>query len=264
MKRIFFLSLFFIVVHTSKAQYGEVIDISDALQNTLDLKVAAIKIAKNYIYKALKVNYVAENTDETLSKSEIALTRLEVYSQDHPEFQDNVNKLKKQWRKSRFLGVATPKRKYIPIVYKAINDFFETTNQIASHIKKTSNLNIIEYQQASIEMEILAQQLAFLYSLKVIGFDVPELENQIKKNKQNFQINLDKTFFAGENTIEITQYLKAIQADWEMFKQTVENKDISKSLNTIYILSNKISDNSRKVALLYIEKAKKELKKKKQ
>ncbi len=263
MKKLYVLGIFLLLTRTGIAQYEEVIDVSDALQSTLDLRTSAVKIIKDYLYRGLKVNYVSKENDENLSNGEISLLRLEIYAQDHPELSDKVNKLKQQWKKLRNLAIHKPKREKMKVLLPSLKRFLNTTDQLIGAIKKTDSINIINYQHASNEMEVLAQQLAFLYGMKVAGIVDPTLNHEIEQCQKDFQKNLDETFFSGENTIDITRSLKAIQADWQMAKQTARQGTNERFLNTIYILMNKISDESRKAALLYQEKAKEELKKKK-
>lgn len=263
MKKLYYLFAFLFITYSHSAQYEEVIDVSDALQNAQDLQTSAVKIVKDYLYRGLKVNYVTKENDENLSKGETSLLQLEIYAKDHPEIKDRVNKVKQQWKKLRNLAIQSPKREKMKTLLPGLQRFLTTTEQLVEAIKKTDNVTIINYQHASNEMEVLSQQLAFLYGMKGAGMNNSDIDNEIKNCINNFQKNLDLTFFSGENTIDITESLKSIQADWEMAKQTSKNTDADRLLNTIYILMNKISDESRKASLLYQQKAKEEIKKKK-
>jgi len=262
MKKLYYLLILLFVSFKSMSQYEEVIDVSDALQNTLDLQTSAVKIVKDYLYRGLKVNYVTQENDENLSNGESSLLQLEIYAKDHPEIKDRVNKVKQQWKKLRNLAIQNPKREKMKFLSPSLQRFLTTTEQLIEAIKKTDQITIINYQHASNEMEVLSQQLAFLYAMKVAGINNAEINDEIENCKTNFQKNLNQTFYSGENTIEIAESLKSIQADWEMAKQTSKNEDAESFLNTIYILMNKISEESRRVALLYQDKAKKELQQK--
>jgi len=261
MKKLYLLILLF-VNFKAISQYEEVIDVSDVLQNTLDLQTAAVKIVKDYLYRGLKVNYVTKENDENLSHGESSLLQLEIYANDHPEIKDKVKKVKQQWKKLRNLAIQSPKREKMKFLSPNLQKFLTTTEQLIVAIKKTDNITIINFQHASNEMEVLSQQLAFLYAMKVAGINNKEINDEIENCKVNFQKNLNQTFYSGENTIEIAESLKSIQADWEMAKQASKNENAESFLNTIYILMNKISEESRKTALLYQEKAKKKLKEK--
>ncbi len=262
MKKIFTLLMIVAFLKPVFSQYEEMIDVSDALQSTLDLRTSAVRIVKDYLYRGLKVNYVSKENDNNLSKGETSLLKLEIYGKEHPELNTEINKVKKQWKKLRHLAINLPKKEKMNGLLDDLNDFLRDTENLIEGIKNTDNIKIINYQHASNKMEILAQQLAFLFGLKVAGVDGQHILKEIEKCQKDFQRNLDLTFFSGENTIEITEVLKSIQADWEMGKQTNKSANKDRFLNTIYILMNKISDNARKASLLYQEKAKTELKKK--
>ena len=263
MKKLGLLIIFtFILSPVTHAQYEEVIDVSDALQNALDVRTSAVKIVKDYLYKGLKVNYVFKENDENLSKGETSMLKLEIYAHEHPSLISQVNKVKQQWKKLRVLAIHQPKKEKMNLLVDKLNQLLTATNTLIEEIKKTDDIKIINYQHASNEMEVLAQQLAFLYALKVAGLGRGDITGEIEQKRLYFQKNLDATFFSGENTLEITEALKSIQADWEMVKKSVNNIEDNKFLNTIYILMNKISKEAKKAALLYQEKAKNELKEK--
>jgi hypothetical protein len=261
MKKTITLLLIMVFIKTGFAQYEEMIDVSDALQSTLDVRTAAVRIVKDYLYRGLKVNYVTKENDNNLSKGETSLLKLEIYGKEHPELSKEINTVKKQWKKLRHLAINMPKKEKMKGLLKDLNDFLTATDNLIEGIKNTDKIEIINYQHASNEMEILAQQLAFLFGLKVAGINDQNISKEIERCQKDFQRNLDLTFFSGENTIEITEALKLIQADWEMGKQTNKSANKDRFLNTIYILMNKISNNARKASLLYQEKAKNELKK---
>ena len=261
MKKIVLLSLFSLIITShARAQYEEVIDVSDALQNALDVRTSAVKIVKNYLYKGLKVNYVVKENDDNLSAGETSMLKLEIYAYEHPELAPEVNQVKQQWKKLRVLAIHQPKKEKMNLLLTKLKQLLDTTHSLIEKIKKTDDIKIIEYQHASNEMEVLAQQLAFLYAMKAAGLGNADLDFDIKQLRLDFQKNLDATFFSGENNVAITEALKSIQADWEMVKKTVSDTKNSKFLNTIYILMNKISKEAKKAALLYQDKAKKELK----
>ena len=262
MKKILLLSIIIGFVKTTSAQYEEVIDVSDALQSTLDVRTAAVRIVKDYLYRGLKVNYVSKENDDNLSNGETSLLKLEIYGKEHPELTPEIDKVKKQWKKLRHLAVNMPKKQKMNGLLGSLNNFLASTGSLIESIKNTHKIKIINYQHASNEMEILAQRLAFLFGLKATGIKDQHISKEIDKCIDDFQHNLDLTFFSGENTIQITEVLKAIQADWEMGKQTNKSSNKESFLNTLYVLMNKISDEARKASLLYQEKAKNELKKK--
>jgi len=262
MKKIIYFTFIFLLSQTFYGQYEEVIDVSDALQSTLDLRTSSVRIVKDYLYRGLKVNYVTEKNDENLSKGETSLLKLEIYAQEHPELSDQVEQVKQQWNKLRVLAIQKPKREKMKTLLPNLKSFLKITDDLSTGIKKTDNVAVIEYQHAANEMELLAQQLAFLYAMNSAGVKDPVIKQEIETCQNDFQKNLDATFFSGENTIEITQSLKSVQADWEMSKRTTANQNGDRFLNTIYVLMNRISDESRKAALQYQQKAKEALKKK--
>jgi len=264
MKKLPVLLIFSLIFSSATyAQYEEVIDVSDALQSALDVRTSAVKIVKDYLYKGLKVNYVLKENDDNLSKGETSMLKLEIYAQEHPELTSEVNRVKQQWKKLRVLAIHQPKKEKMKLLLDKLKQLLQTTGVLIDEIKKTDDITIIDYQQASNEMEVLAQQLAFLYAMKEAGMADSTLIKDIEQCRSDFQKNLDATFFSGENTLDVTEALKSIQADWEMVKKSVNNSENNKFLNTLYILMNKISKEAKKAALLYQEKAKKELKKKK-
>jgi len=243
------------------AQYDESTDVSDALQAALDIRTSVVKISKDYLYRGLKANYVSKEIDESVSKGEDALLKLEIYKNEYPRLAEKVSTIKKIWNKNKYLSIHQPQRKNMLKILKLLNNFLQESNALVEEIKKTENVNIIDYQHASNEMEILSQELALLYALKVAKIKDPMITKEIHRCKNDFQTNLDKTFYSGENTIQITEALKSLQADWEMVKHSENNVQGESFLNSMYILMNRIGDNANKASKLYQEKAKEALKK---
>ncbi len=263
MKHYFYIFLFYFLWQPAiHAQYDEMLDVSDALQSALDVRTAAVKIVKDYLYRGLKINYVAKENDENLSNGEFSLLRLEIYAKDHSEIQDEVDKLTGKWKKLRTLAIQKPIKNKMHGLLKTLKSFLQTTNNLIDQINQSEKISTLKYQKAANNMELLAQQLAFLYGLKVAGIKDTAIERDIEQCKNDFQKDLDQTFFSGENTINISEELKSIQADWQMTKMSTKNLGSDRALNTIYVLMDKISAAARKSAILYQEKVKEELKKK--
>ncbi len=262
MKKYIYILLFGVLSLTGRAQYGEIQDVSDALQSAVDVRTSAVKIVKDYLYRGLKVNYVSKENDENLSNGEFSLLKLESYVQDHPEIKDKVKKLAHKWEKLRGLAVQKPKKEKMRGLLKSLKSIVKTANVLINAINETGEISTLEYQKAANNMELLAQQLAFLYGLKVSGIKYQTLDHEVSQCESDFQQNLNKTFFSGENTISISENLKSIQADWQMVKSGTKNLEGGAALNTIYVLMDKISDAARKSAILYQEKVKAELKQK--
>ncbi len=255
------LSIFFFLFSFSIfAQYGQSIDVSDALQAALDIRTSGVKIVKDYVYKGLKSTFVSKETDNNLSKGERALLTLEIYTADHPEIRKDLKNLKTSWKKLRILALQKPERKKMKDLLGRLNTFLSSSDKIIKDIKNTSDITTIDFQEASNSMELLAQQLTLLYALKVAGIENAKLENEMSQCKVKFQQNLDKTFYSGENTIQIADALKKVQADWEMSKRTLNKDTQDQLLNTLYVMMNKISLESRKAANLYQQKAKEKIK----
>ncbi len=242
------------------AQYGQSIDVSDALQAALDIRTSGVKIVKDYVYKGMKSGFVAKETDVNLSAGERALLRLEIYAEEHPELKPDVKKLKTTWKKLRILALQKPERKKMNDLLNRLEVFLRAADKTIEDIKNSSNITTIDYQEASNSMELLAQQMTLLYALNVAGIQNPKLKKKMNECKVEFQNNLDKTFYSGENTIQISDALKKVQADWEMSKRTLDKDSQEQLLNTLYVMMNKISQASREAANLYQQKAKEKLK----
>lgn len=263
MKKIFYLLLtYFILTPSIHAQYDEMIDVSDALQSALDIRTSAVKIVKDYLYRGLKVDYVSKENDENLSNGEFSLLRLQIYTKDHPEIKKSVDEVVSKWKNLRVLALQKPKKDKINGLLDKLKSFLQSSNKLINSISQSNHLKTLAYQQAANDMELLSQQLAFLYGMKVAGIKDPVIGHEIERCQNDFQRDLNKTFFSGENTIEISENLKSVQADWEMAKVATKNIKGSSALNTIYVLMDKISDAARKSAILYQEKVKSELKNK--
>ena len=182
---------------TTQAQYGEMLDISDALQSAVDVRTAAVKIVKDYLYRGLKVNYVSKENDENLSNGEFSLLRLEAYAQEHPELKDKIIKLAHKWEKLRVLAVQKPKKEKMRGLIKSLKSFIQTANDLIETINYSGNISTLEYQKAANNMELLAQQLAFLYALKISGIKDQMISHEINTCVNNFQKDLNKTFYSG-------------------------------------------------------------------
>jgi len=260
-KTIYILFTIFIFNTSLQAQYDEMIDVSDALQSALDVRASAVKIVKDYLYRGLKVNYVSKENDENLANGEFNLLRLEIYAKAHPELKDKIKKVAKKWKKLRVLAIHKPQKDKIKNLLVKLKSFIGLSNKLIDAINTNNSIKTLEYQQAANNMELLSQQLAFLYGIKVAGVTDEDINQQIAQCKNDFQNDLNKTFFSGENPIEVSKALKNIQADWEMVKRSTKNSQNVTALNTIYVLIDKISNAARKSAILYQKKAKYQLNK---
>ncbi len=260
MKKILFI-LSLISLQSIFAQYGQTIDVSDALKAALDIRTSGVRITKDYVYKGLKSDFIAKENDNNLSKGEKALLTLEIYSKSYPEITDDLNVLKSNWKKARRLALQKPDRKKMRGLLTNLRKFIQLSNILISDVKKTNHLNIIDYQESANQMELLSQQITLLYALQVAKINDPALHHEMRNCKINFQKNLDKTFYSGENTIEVSDALKKIQADWELSKRGLDKNGQEQLLNTLYVMMNKISKQSRKAAQFYQKMAKDKLKK---
>ncbi len=258
-----YILLFGLFWFPANAQYDEILDVSDALQSAVDVRTAAVKIVKDYLYRGLNVDYVSKENDENLSNGEFSLLRLESYANDHPEIKYKVKNLAHKWEKLRVLAIQKSKKEKMRGLMKSLKSFIQTANDLIDTINNSGQISTLEYQKAANNMELLAQQLAFLYALEVSGIKDQVVEHEINRCINDFQKDLNKTFYSGENTVDIAKYLKSILADWQMVKSGTKNLKGGTALNTIYVLMDKISDAARKSAILYQKKVKEELKKKK-
>ncbi len=260
MKKILLL-IILLLSNLTFAQYEEDVDVSDALQAALNVRSAAVKITKNYLYRGLKVSYVSKENDNNLAFGEENILKLEIYAETHPELLDQTKKVVHLWKNTRVLAIHKPVRKKMNGILKHLNSFMNSSNELINSIKQSGNVSVLEYQQASNEMEILAQQLALLHAMNIAKIQDPMIGHEIERCTADFQKNLDKTFFSGENNIDVVNVLKSVQADWEMTKRTLSNTENERFLNTLYVLMNRVSDEAHKAALLYQKKAKADLKK---
>jgi hypothetical protein len=260
MKKILLTILLFSYI-SGFAQYEEDVDVSDALQAALNVKSAAVKITKNYLYRGLKVSYVLKENDDNLAIGEENIMKLEIYAEANPDLSDDTKNVIRVWKNTRVLAIHKPEKKKMNGILKLLNNFLNNIDKLIVSIKQSGNVSVLEYQHASNEMEILAQQLSLLHAMNIAGINDPMIGHEIERCTTDFQKNLDKTFFSGENTIDVVNVLKNVQADWEMTKRTLSNTDNERFLNTLYILMNKVSNAAHKAALLYQQKAKADLKK---
>jgi len=260
MKKILLLAILLISNYTF-AQYEEDVDVSDALQAALNVRSAAVKITKNYLYRGLNVSYVSKKNDDNLAFGEENILKLEINAETYPELLGKTKKLVRLWKNMRTLAIHKPIRKKMNGILKLLKGFMDSSDSLINSIKESGNIAVLEYQQASNEMEILAQQLALLHAMNIAKIKDPMIGHEIKRCTADFQKNLDKTFFSGENNVSVVNALKKVQADWEMTKRTISNTDNERFLNTLYVLMNKVSKAAHEAALLYQKKAKTDLKK---
>ncbi len=259
--KIKFILILLFSVSVINAQFEQEIDVSDAISAGLDLRTAGVVIAKELVYKSLKSKIIEKEVDNNLSKGEKALLTLEIYSNKYPEIRDDFNIVKSYWKKNRNMAISTPNKSMFTKLTKVLNHYLTITNKLIDEIKHTHNITTLNYQQSTNEMELLAQQLTLLYAMQVADIHNASLKHEMNNCKINFQKNLDKTFFSGENTIEVSDALKKIQADWELSKRTLDKNGQEQLLNTLYVMMNKISKQSRKAADFYQKMAKQKLKK---
>ncbi|HFX17801.1 MAG TPA: hypothetical protein ENK64_01500, partial [Flavobacteriales bacterium] len=136
-KIVLLLILLVSYINPVQAQYGEVLDVSDALQNALDVRTSAVKIVKDYLYRGLKVNYVSKENDENLSGGEFSLLKLEVYAQDHPELKGTVEKVAHQWKNLRALALQKPKKEKMQGLLKKLGVFLKDADDLIETIDES-------------------------------------------------------------------------------------------------------------------------------
>ena len=252
MKKIIILLLLF-VFSPSFSQYDEEVEVSDALQHMLNLRTSAATIVKDYIYKGLKVKYVSKNIDINLANSEMALLSLDIYAEAHPEIKPLIQKITMLRMKGRMMIIHKPDKKKMAGMLQVLDKVMKVNNMVIGKLKTMSNIKVLDYQQAANELEILSQKLAIFYALKNNG--QTDVTTKMQETMDAFKTNLNKIFSYSNNSQEQSQVIKNIQSNWLMLQKITANNSLN-MINTIYVLTNKISEEAHNLSLMYYETAK--------
>jgi len=253
MKKILILLMIALTFSQATAQYDEEVSVSDALQHMLNLRTSAATIVKDYIYKGLKVKYVSKNIDVNLSESEMDLLGLDIFTESHPQLKPLVQKITMLRMKGRMMIIHKPDMKRMAGMLKVLDKVLKVNNMAIDNIKKMAHIKTLDYQHASNELEIVSQQLAIMYALK--NNNQVEISQKFEETMNSFETNLNKVFSYEKNSDKQTQLIKNIQSNWLMLKKITANKNLN-MINTIYILTNKISKDAHKLSLMYYENSK--------
>ena len=253
MKKTTTLILILLFSLPSFSQYDEEISVSDALQYMLNLRTSAATIVKDYIYKGLKVKYVSKNIDINLADSEMALLGLEIYTESHPEIKPLIKKITMLRIKGRMMIIHKPDKKKMAGMLQVLDKVMKVNNMVIGKLRKMSSIQTLDYQYSANELEILAQKLAILYALK--SNKKEDVTQKMQQAMKSFKLNLNKIFSYSNNSPEQTQLIKNIQSNWLMLEKIANNNSLN-MINTIYILTNKISNDAHKLSLMYYKVSK--------
>jgi len=253
MKKLLILLLLVITIKPSLAQYDEEVSVSDALQNMLNLRTSAATIVKDYIYKGLKVKYVAKNIDVNLAESEMDLLGLDIFAETHPKLKPMVQKITMLRMKGRMMIIHKPDKERMAGMLDVLEKVMKVNNMAINNIKKMAHIKTLDYQHAANELEILSQQLAIMYALK--NNKKADVSQKLSQTMNDFEKKLDKVFSYSNNSAKQTQLIKNIQSNWLMLKK-IQANDRLNMINTIYILTNKISKDAHKLSLMYYQTSK--------
>ena len=253
MKKIIILLALFIV-SPSFSQYEDEVEVSDALQHMLNFRTSIATLVKDYIYKGLKVKYVSKNIDINLANSEMDLLSLEIYAEKHPELKQLIQKISILRIKGRMMVINKPDKKKMAGILQMLDKMMKENNIVVEKLKKMSDVQILDYQYSANELEILAQELAILYALK--NQQKKDVAQKTQQAIKSFKTNFDKVHTYSNNTLKQAQLIKTIQSNWLMLQKITTNNSLN-MINTMYVLTNKISADAHKLSLMYHKSAKK-------
>lgn len=229
-------------------QFEEQIGIKDAIDAAYNIRTAGIKIVKDYVYNNLSINFAYKEMDNSFSTSEDAILILELYSQKKPQIQNTLNKLKSLRNKNRIIFLHKPKKEQLGKMKKMINILSELNNKLIDQIKASTSEKLPEEYELARKIEVAIQELTLLHALKALGDQSAELDTKIKIVSNGIGILINKLMSSKNNNNKTTYYLKLLKSDYDMYVKTLSNNGKNGFLNTIYVLSNKIGNMSRKIA----------------
>ena len=230
------------------AQFEEQIGIKKAIDAAYNIRTAGIEIIKDYIYNNLSINFAYKEMDNSFSNSEDAILILELYSQDKPQIQKTLNELKSLRKKNRMIFLRKPKKEQLGKLEKTLNILSELNNKLIDQIKASTSEKLPEEYELARKIEVSIQELTLLYAVKAMGNQSKELDTKIKTISNGIGILINKLMSSKNNNDKTTYYLKLLKSDYDMYVKTLNNNDKTGFLNTIYVLSNKIGNMSRKIA----------------
>jgi hypothetical protein len=156
--------------------------------------------------------------------------------------------------KGRMMIIHKPDKKKMAGMLQVLDKVMKVNNMVIGKLKTMSNIKVLDYQQAANELEILSQKLAIFYALKNNG--QTDVTTKMQETMDAFKTNLNKIFSYSNNSQEQSQVIKNIQSNWLMLQKITANNSLN-MINTIYVLTNKISEEAHNLSLMYYETAKK-------
>lgn len=235
----------------SKAQYQEEIQPGEVLLHAYHLRSAGANIVKDYVFNSLNVKYVKSNIDKILSSAEIDQLNIEIYAQNHPYIQQPVEKLTSLRLKGRMLVLKQPEKERVKKMKEVLDKLLQLSNMITKTIENNEQIKKNEMLIAANQLDISGQKLAIYYALKHLFKDYitdAELEQISGDFRQSLGILFNDK---NQNSMQM-QLIKNIQADWAMFEKLIKKKD-SNMINIVYMLSNKITRNCKKLGDSYMK-----------
>ncbi len=248
MKKYLLYLYFIMIAQAGFSQYENRIKPKDALEAAFTLRNAAVNIIKDYIYLNMKISYAVKNIDDSFSNSEDALLLLEAYSEDKPNIKSKLQPVIEARKKTRMIFLKSPKREKIKTALKKLDKLLTLSNALIDEIQKDAGLTTAQSIKSAHDLELISQELAFLYSLRFSNIEVPGIEQKIKDSQIEFEKNL--TYLKQMKTNEDIQFqIKLLDSDWQMFKR-IAAKPNERFVNTIYTLMDKISKRAQNISEL--------------
>ncbi len=251
MKKIILYSVVFLVSSFASAQFEEQIGIKEAIDAAYDIRTAGVKLVKDYVYNNLSINFAYKEMDNSFSNSEDAMLILELYTKDKPEARNTLNLIKSLRNKNRMVFLRKPKKEQIAKMKEMLKRLSDLNSQLIDQIKASTSEKLVEEYELSRKIEVAIQESTLLHALKAMGDNSENIDTKIKIISQAIGILISKLMSSKNNNDKTTYYLKLLKSDFDMFVKTLGNNSYTEFLNTVYVLSNKIGNLSRKIANEY-------------
>ena len=248
MKKVVLYIIIIFYPYYVSAQFEEQISVKDAIDASYNIRTAGVKIVKDFVYSNMLINFAYKEMDNSFSDSEDAILTLEVYTQNIPDALKTLNILKAMRKKGRMAFLRKPKKEQMAKLNMMLGKLEQLNNTLINQIKVKSNKKVSEEYELARKIEISIQKLTLLYAMESMSDKAEETKAQIQTLSKAIGLMINKLMGSKNNTDKTTYYIKLLKSDYDMFVKTLNNNSNTSFLNTIYVLSNKISNMSRKIA----------------
>jgi len=177
------------------------------------------RIAKSYLMLARDVNTeeAQQQLDESVALFEKQFQELQEYGKEK-NLKQALSQLELAWMPYRMMVLTKPElRNAVPVVMQS-DVVLQAAENLVQEIQKKSRVKTAVLVNTSGRQRMLSQRIAKLYLAKYMQLPMPNLDAELRKAMNQYEIGLNNLSNAIENTQPIAEALYKVRAQWDFSK----------------------------------------------